>query len=119
MHFCDEEDRFHKFRLEPAKRTNPDIQFGEKIHNRQQSNFLSLKVYAKGTIFKILKKIGWKLLEKKLREELKFDQSRKLFQRYIFELETLSHSIVIFTAIKARRETKLMCFVQGVSKKIL
>ena len=42
-----------------------------------------------------------------------------MFQKHTFELETLSQTIVICSAIKVRRETKLMWFVQEVSKKKL
>ena len=97
-------NRLLKFRHELRRRPTLTSSL-RKVLNRLESNFLGLEILIKGTVFKILRRIGQELFEKKLREEIKFIQCQMMFQKCTFELETLSHSIVNFTVIKARRES--------------
>ena len=65
-----------------------------------------------------MKKIDQILLEKKFKEKWTLIEAEDSFQRHIFELETLSQMIGIYSVIKVRRETKLKHFVQEKSKNI-
>ena len=73
------ENWFLKFRHEARKQ--PTVRSSvKKIYNREPSNYFSLETDIKGTLSKNLKKIGWKLFEKKLLKKSKFAQSRNSFQ---------------------------------------
>ena len=85
-----------------------------KLCNREVSNYFSLETDIKGTVVKKFEENRLKTFREKIVEKIEIRPESKFIPKTSnFELETLSRSVVNFSATKARGELIIKDFVQG------